>query len=300
MRSVEVQVPASAANLGPGFDCLALALSLVNRFTFSLTDDGLNVSYEGIKAGQFPLDDTNLAVKAFYQLTEACGVPRPGLQLQAMIEVPPGSGLGSSSTAVVAGLLAANRLMGLDLTKSELLTQAASLEGHADNAAAALYGGLVIVRRIESQWQVQSLPLAQQQLVVVVPELDIATDQMRAVLPGSVPRDQAVSNAANLMFMAQALASADFDLLRSTSQVSFHQQARLAHIPGAEAALRAGQAAGGAVMLAGAGPGLIAMAPDNQQAIGLAMQGAFKEAGIAAQIYFPESRQQGGFIRIQE
>lgn len=296
MNNVVIEVPASAANLGPGFDCLALAIELTNNFEFGLQADGLNIQNDGSSGATLPTDDSNLAARAFTQLADLAGASVPGLFIKCQTEVPISSGLGSSSTAVVAGLLAANQLLGLNGSRQDLLAVAAELEGHADNSAAALFGGLVGVHQTESGWNVLRLPLAPLQLVVVVPQLAISTRQMRSALPASLPLEKTVNNSASLLAMQQALAQADFERMRQASLDSFHQEARLPHITGGRQAMAAGRLAGAAVVLAGAGPSLIALAPDNHKGIASAMQAAFKQAGVTAETLIVSSRQHGALI----
>jgi homoserine kinase len=176
---------------------------------------------------------------------------------------------------------------------------AAELEGHADNAAAALFGGLVAVSQFDGKWRFIQAPLPPLKVIVVVPDVAISTEQMRSALPESLSTQQAVANAASLVFMLDAMARADFDQMRSASQTSFHQEARLPHIPGSMEALSAGQSAGAAVMLSGAGPGMVALAPDHHSAVAAAIQDAFASVGIESEVYFLASRAQGAIIHPQ-
>ena len=144
--SCRVRVPATTANLGPGFDCLGLALNLWNESRFALDGDGVVVTVEGEGAAGLPRDESNLVAQAFLRLCEEAGVAAPaGLRIHCLNRVPMSSGLGSSSTAIVAGLLGANTLLGRPFERARILELAADVEGHADNVVAALLGGLTIV-----------------------------------------------------------------------------------------------------------------------------------------------------------
>jgi homoserine kinase len=298
MKSVRIEVPASAANLGPGFDCLALALDLTNQFEFTLLQSGLEVTYSGAASGLLPTDESNLAVVGFYTLANQLGISLPGLKLAGKFSVPSGSGLGSSSTAVVAGLMAASSLLEANLSRQELLQLAAEIEGHADNAAAALFGGLVAVVKHADGWNVLEQPLAPMRLVIVVPELEFSTEQMRAVMPSQIELQQSVANGAAILAMQQALANADFAQMMRASAISFHQETRIPLIPGAEGAVAAGRSAGAAVLLAGAGPSLLALSADNHAGIGAAMQAAFNEAGVEAAILNAASSPHGALVTL--
>ena len=147
-----VRVPATTANLGPGFDCLGMALDLWNDMRFSLEGDGVCVMTVGEHGETLPTDDTNLVARAFLRLYEEAGAAPPaGLAIHCDLRVPPSSGLGSSASAVVAGLLGANTLLGRPFDEARLLELAADIDGHPDNVAATLLGGLTIVVRKEDR-----------------------------------------------------------------------------------------------------------------------------------------------------
>ena len=144
VQKVTVRVPATSANCGPGFDCLGLACSLYNVFTFERIPQGIEVSGVGEGAEILPLGRHNLAVSSFYALWEKYQGKETGIRVTSVIHVPVSRGLGSSSTAVVAGLMAANAMLGSPLTKKELVTEATLIEGHPDNVAPAILGGITI------------------------------------------------------------------------------------------------------------------------------------------------------------
>ncbi|MFP3853322.1 MAG: homoserine kinase [Anaerolineales bacterium] len=296
MSYLRVQVPASAANLGPGFDCLAMALSLHNTFTVQLAATGVVVENAGPGADAIPSDGSNLMVESFYHLADRVGAGRPGISVRAEIQIPPSSGLGSSTSAVLAGLLAADHLLKAGLPRHEILSLAGEIEGHADNAAAALFGGLSLVNHHGSNWRSRRLPLAPQQIIMVIPETTITTRQMREAMPENIALAQAVDNAAALADLIAALRTGDFTGIRRAARVSFHQEARLPLIPGAMAAVEAGRLAGAAVVLAGAGPGLLAFAPDQHHAIAHAMQQGFRSADIDSDAYFLSTQMIGSSL----
>ena len=190
-----VRVPATTANLGPGFDCLALALDLWNTAAFQIVEGATTVEAEGEGADLLPRDRTNRILQAAKVVFERCGQPMPGLRLRCKNHIPLGSGLGSSAAANLFGLLGANALLGAPLPRDELLELAVQLEGHPDNAAAALYGGLVvIVKQPAGTGWFGGFDLPAWQAAYVLPEIDFPTQAARAALPGKVAMGDAVFN----------------------------------------------------------------------------------------------------------
>jgi homoserine kinase len=283
---VTVRVPASSANLGPGFDCLGLALDLWNEAEFSLggTDWTMDIGGEG--AGSLPKDHTNCVAVAFKRFLRARGLPEPdGLKIVCRNAIPSGSGLGSSASALLLGLLGANALYGAGAGREEILGLAVSIEGHADNTAAALYGGLTAAVGEGGGWLVRRWDVPHLAAVVVIPEVDLPTSVSRGALPGMVSREDAIFNLGRTALVVEALRCGDMELLGRTMHDRLHQPYRLGLIPGALQALQAAQTAGAAaVALSGAGPSLIAFLQENTLPSGVAgaMVGAFENAGIKA------------------
>ncbi len=279
---VRVCVPATTANLGPGFDCLGLTLDLWNAAEFELGGEGCAVSVRGEGEGILPTGADNLVVCAFLRALARRGLPPPaGLRVCMLNAIPSGSGLGSSASAVILGLLGADRLYGLGLQQAEIIDLAVELEGHCDNAAAALLGGLVVSLRSGPGWLARRFDVPRLQAALVLPALDLPTREARKVLPLTVPRGDAVFNASRALLVAEALRSADLDLLAQVMEDRLHQPYRLPLIPGAlEAMAAARQAGAAAVALSGAGPSPIAFCPDDSRPAADAMQAAFARAGL--------------------
>jgi homoserine kinase len=289
-----IRVPASAANLGPGFDSLALALDLTNELEVERTDSGLELTIEGSGQNALPRDASNLICRAALRLFRELGVKPLGLRLRSVNRIPLGSGLGSSAAAIVAGLLAADAVAGAGLSRDELLKVASSMEGHLDNAAASIHGGLVIAGEGPLVCQV---PIGDLQVAVVVPNLNLPTNQMRLALPRNVPLADAAFNLGRAAMVVEALRRGDFELLSRAMEDRLHQPYRTPSIPGYEAAraaaLRAGAAA---VALSGAGPGLIAFAPHGLASIAEAMAQAFLSHGLAAERFVLRPAPQGAHV----
>jgi homoserine kinase len=283
MSAVTLSVPASAANLGPGFDSLGLALALRNTLQVRTAPAGLRVMIEGEGRDSLPVDASNLIVRAMLKLYRLADRPAPGLELLAHNHIPLAAGLGSSAAAIVCGLAAADALLGLGLPRARLLQLAAEMEGHADNAAAALFGGLTLVLDGPQGPMPHPLPLALSQVVVVTPELRLATADMRRALPRNVPLEEAVFNLSHTALLLEALRAGDPQRLSLAMQDRLHEPYRARFIPGFEQARQAGLAAGAAgVALSGAGPSLLAFAVGREAEAGQAMVQAFAHHGLAA------------------
>lgn len=288
--NVTVAVPATTANLGPGFDCLGLALGLYNRVTLREWD-GVRVTVRGEGAGALPVDESNPMVQAVCHLFERLGHTPAGLWLEQENGIPVAAGLGSSAAAILGGLLAANALLGNPLSRRAILAMATRLEGHPDNVASALYGGLVLV--VEGQvsegeasigergLMVDRIAIPEMRVVVVLPDYTLPTVQARAALPRQVPMADAVFNSGRLAMLIRALESGDYKRLGAAMEDRLHQPYRVPLIPGMAEAFRAAREEGAAAAtLSGAGPSIVAFAPENHQAIAESIAQAFAREGL--------------------
>ena len=274
-------IPATTANLGPGFDCLGLALSLTNQVTVKIADAGLSIEVHGEGAESIATDETNLVFKSAERLFERVGRRPPGLQIIQNNQIPVSSGLGSSAAAVLAGLLAANTLLGFPLTDTKLLTLATDIEGHPDNVTPAFYGGLTLSLFDGEDLIVDHIPVPDMTVVVVLPVFDLLTIEARAALPAQVPLSDAVFNASRVGLLVRALGAGDYDRLRIAMQDRLHQPYRMSLIPGMQTVFNEALEAGAAgVVLSGAGPSVVAFASDNHEAIEKAMKEAFSAVGL--------------------
>ena len=284
-----ISVPASTANLGAGFDCLALALELRNSIEVTDTGEGagLELTVEGEGAHLVPRDGRNLIVQAMERVFEEVGRrPAGRLRLHAINRIPLGSGMGSSAATIVGGLAAANALVQGGLDRPALLRLAFALEGHPDNAAAAVYGGLVLVSADGATLQARPVPVPPLSVVIVLPEMRLSTAEARAALPAQVPLKDAVFNVGHALFTVQALAAGDDALLGWAMADRLHQPYRQKLIPGfAEVEAAARQAGAVAVALSGAGPSLVAFARHRHAAIAEAMQAAFHQHGLRSRTF---------------
>lgn len=208
-RPVTVEVPATSANLGPGFDCLGLALELTDTLVAQVSASGVEVTVEGEGAGEVPLDERHLVVRAMQAAFAALGEAPPGLRLRTTNRIPHGRGLGSSSAAIVGGIVLARSLVvdGPDrLDDAAALDLATRIEGHADNVGPALLGGLVVCGRsgVEA-WAVPAPLDPGISAVVLIPPDGVLTQVARSLLPPSISHEDAVANTGRAALLVRAL-----------------------------------------------------------------------------------------------
>lgn len=251
-----VRVPGSSANLGPGFDALALALAVFVDASATPRKEAVRVRLAGPHAAGLPADDSNLVWQAFVRAFQQAGHATPDLQLQVRNEIPLGRGLGSSGAAAVAGVALANAVGKLGMTTIDILMLAVEVEGHPDNVAASALGGLAVVappsHAISLPW-----PSSVQNLVAV-PDVQLATSRARAALPDDYSRSDAVFNLQRATLLVAAAASGDATALRTALCDRWHQPYRAPLVPGLREALALDCPGLYGVTLSGAGPSLIA------------------------------------------
>ncbi len=217
-----------------------------------------------------------------------------GLRIQCNNQIPLGSGLGSSAAACLTGLMAANALSGQAASLDEILNLASEMEGHPDNVAAALLGGLVIVVRDQTTILARRFDLPDLRVVVVIPEIDLPTGVARSALPLQVPLKDAVFNLGRTALVCEAIRTGDYNLLGKVMVDRLHQPYRLPLIPGGEQALQAARQAGAsAVAISGAGPGLIAFSSQAAEKVAAAMTAEFETRQVACRTLFLSSSNHG-------
>ncbi len=302
MKSVTVNVPATTANLGPGFDCLAMALDLWNITTFTLGGKGLKMVVSGEGENCLPANRSNLLVKAFDSFFKSHGQEPPqDLFIESHNHIPLGSGLGSSAAAVLSGLIAANLLMGSPDNDQQILQTANQFEGHPDNITAALLGGLVIVVADAGALITRSIEPGRFQAAVAVPAINVSTHQARSVLPQTISLQDAVFNLGHTALVLEAMRNNDLDLLSCAMHDRLHQPYRLKLFPGSEQAIEAAKAAGAAaVAISGAGPSIIAFTAFNAEQIANDMAAAFQKAGVSARPFALTPTARGARTRINQ
>jgi homoserine kinase len=283
-----VRVPGSSANLGPGFDALALALELfVEVFALPRPSGAPRMRFSSQHSGEhtagLPEDDSNLIWRAFLRAFRQAGQAPPDLQLHVHNEIPLGRGLGSSGAAAVAGIALANAAGRLNLAPLDVLMLAVEVEGHPDNVAASALGGLAVVAPPS---QAISLPWpARVALVVASPEVQLATSRARSALPDSYSRADAVFNLQRAALLVAAAVSGNTGALRVALQDRWHQPYRTALVPGLEQALALECPGLYGVALSGAGPSLIAFVDrDNPEPARHGLEAIYQRLGIAGTV----------------
>jgi len=267
-RAVAVQVPATTANLGPGFDTLGLALAKYDHLEVRVRDaPGVTVVVHGVGEGEVPTDESNLVVQAIAHTFAAYGQRMPGLNLVAHNVIPHGRGLGSSGAAIVSGILAAKGLLDgiVDIDAESLLALATEMEGHPDNVAPALFGGLTIA------WMTPEGPKHKKLMVhrgvkplVFVPEHVMSTALARSLQPESVPHEDAVFNLSRSALLIAALIQSP-ELLLTATEDKLHQSYRAAAMPETNRLITLLREQGFAAVVSGAGPSILVLASDPGQ-----------------------------------
>jgi homoserine kinase len=266
-RRVIVDVPASSANLGAGYDCIGLALGLTNRIELEVrgwSRGAIELTVDGEGTGELAEDRGNRFVQGLEAaLREARGEPIPegvGWRVEMRNEIPLSRGLGSSAAATVAGLVAGNALVGEALTTRDLLRLATEIEGHPDNAAAALLGGFVVTSPLDGSVEAVRFPAPRDlRAVLYIPELRLSTDEMRRALPKQVPLADAVANLAHVAIGVAGIASGRYDLLSALTVDRLHEPYRSGAYPQLPRLVAAAREAGAiGACLSGAGSTILA------------------------------------------
>jgi len=301
---IKIRVPATTANLGPGFDCLGLALKLYLNLEIEEIEKGLVIEYQGEGAEKFSVkkkEDTliwksiNLVLKKTYK-----DIPKKGLKIKALNEIPIARGLGSSASAIIGGIVGAARLYNIDLTNPEMLELALSLEGHMDNIVPALIGGLTLAYKTgqeEIKWSriKSSLDL---RIVLAIPEFTLNTKEMRKILPQKVALSEAVFNLSRSALLVNALQNSDWEVLVEAMEDRLHQPYRAPFIPGIEDMFSQIKKTGLAgVALSGSGPSVVSLTKKGrEEAISKTMKDAFLKAGINCRILVLEADLEGTVV----
>ena len=265
----EVKVPASSANVGPGFDSFAIALEKRDRYIAQVLDEkSLDIDVAGEGADEVSKDEKNLVVKAIHKGWEFLGLSKkeyPGLALRALNNLPHGRGLGSSASAIVGGLVLSRSLVvgGADrMSDNDLLTLATEMEGHPDNVAAALFGGAVLSWSGPEFADAIKLEVSPRiTAVAFIPSNHVPTSKARKMLPESIPHQDAVKNSINTALLTQALTTRP-DLLLLVTEDFLHQKYRESVMPKSFALMSKLRAAGVPAFISGAGPSVLALLVD--------------------------------------
>lgn len=301
MSSVMVTVPATTANIGPGFDCLGAALTLYNRFQFTeLATGDLEINVSGLGADRVKPDASNLVYQSFLRLYQHLDTPAPPVRIEITMDVPLARGLGSSATAIVGGLVGANRLAGTPLSPTDVMQLAIAIEGHPDNVVPALMGGCRLAASgLDRDWEICELTWNDDVVpIVAIPDFELSTQAARSVLPPTYSRADAIFNTAHLGLLLRGLEAGNARWLKAALQDRIHQPYRQSLIQGYETVQAAAIAAGAyGLVISGAGPTLLALAnPETAKSVAAALAVAWTEQGVSAVVKMLQIDDQGAVV----
>jgi homoserine kinase len=304
LNKVTVRVPGTSANCGPGFDCLGLAATIYNDLELTLLEEeNLIIDAHGDGAETIPTDEKNIIWKAARMILDRSGNGDKfkGAILKMQNNIPMSRGLGSSAAAIVAGLTAANEIVGKPFTKKDILKFATEIEGHPDNVAPAIYGGFTISTVDKFNVQTFSfLPKIRLKLIVAVPDFPLSTRIARQVLPKTVSMKDAVFNVSRASMLVAALMQGKENFLTTAFDDAIHQPYRTKLVPGMQEVFQAAKKEGAlGVCLSGAGPCLIAFSTTNKHIennIAVEMVQAFKRNDVQANALILDLDTRGAYV----
>ena len=283
-QSVTIKIPATSANMGPGFDCLGIALDIWNVVSVELGARGVDIS--GYGEDDLPRDSSNMVLASAERVFREIGEPVPEMRVRCHNDIPTARGLGSSSAALVGGLMAGSALNGDPLSRNDLLQIAARVEGHPDNVAPAIYGGMRIAALENGVVTSAPVPVPPElSAVLYVPSVAMPTDEARGLLGAEVSRADAVFNIARAALLVRAMATGDLRHLRIATDDRLHQPARQAIFFPMKNIIRAALGAGAlGAFLSGAGSTVLAFAVEKEFTIGYEMADAAAKSGLDGEI----------------
>ena len=276
---IRIDVPATSANLGSGFDSLGIALTMHNKVWMEEWDE---IDIKSVDDTVIPIDESNLIYWAAHHLYSQCGKKLPGLKIRQENNIPMARGLGSSSACIVAGILGANRLLGSPFTQSELINLAAKIEGHPDNTSPAISGGLVASAIEGERVYSVSVPVSEKiAFAVMIPPFELKTEKARKVLPDLYSRQDAVYNLSRSGLMTASLFSGNLENLRVAVQDKIHQPYRSGLIENYDNVFRMSYELGSlGTYVSGAGPTIISMVDASDKGFAESMASHLERKGI--------------------
>lgn len=300
-NTIHVQVPATSANVGSGFDAVGIALSLYNDLYFTPNDDDhITIEIEGHGVNEIPRDfDKNMVGQAMKAaaVKNRGTLPKGGV-LRLVNRILPMRGLGSSSAALVGGIFLGNALTGNKMTRQDMLSLATSLEGHPDNVAPAICGGLSVSILIDGKTLTNSIPIGDDiSFVTVSPAVKVSTEEARKALPKTIDFQSAVFNVSRVSFLVSTLFTKQYNRISYGLQDKLHVPYRIGLIPGGEEVLKAAVEAGAlGATISGSGPTLVAFATENETKIMDAMIQKFHDHGLEAEGHILKCTNEGAHL----
>ena len=287
MALVRLQVPASTTNLGPGFDALGVALRVYNRMELDILPWGVSLEVEGEGRDVIPKDESNVCVQAVKHVFARVGRPFSGLWMKQRNHIPLARGLGSSSAAIVGGIVGANILLGSPLGMDELVQIAVEMEGHPDNVVPALIGGFCISIKADGKTIYTRMPVVEDyRWVIVIPDFEVSTQAARQKLPERVSLGDAIFNVQRVGALMAAFATGRDELFRDAMQDRLHQPYRAELMGPLDEVFEAAYGAGAlGVCISGAGPCILAICRNHPGRVGNAMREIYRLHGIGCRMH---------------
>lgn len=288
-EKIKVRTPASSANLGPGFDCLGMALGVFNELTLEITESGLEIEIRGEGEDSLPRDRSNLVARVIDEFFPKLLPPEGGLRISLQNTIPVTRGMGSSSATIVGSLMAANELAGRPFSREDLHALATRYEGHPDNVTPAFLGGLTVAVMEDDKVFYTKVPFSPMHAVLFVPNFSTATAKARQILPSRVDRRDAVYNVGRAALLVAALSTNQPHLLAVATEDRLHQPYREQLFPQMQAFFQAALQAGArGAFLSGAGSTILALADEGEQEIADAMAATANSLGVGGRTLVTE------------
>ena len=275
---IRVKVPATSANMGAGFDCMGIALSLYNIIDVDILENGLEIIDDFPKVSH---NENNLIYRAMKVVFDRVGYTPSGILIKQKSQIPATRGLGSSSACIIGGMIGANILSGRKLSYKEILDMAAQMEGHPDNVTPALFGGLCVSAKDGECIKYKSIKLIRKyKFAVMIPDFFVATRKSRCVIPDSFSKEDAVFNISRAALLVAALSNGDSELLKTAVGDRMHQPYRTEYIENMEEIFEKTYEAGSCgTYLSGSGPTILSIIDDDTKDFKIKMEEYFKNSG---------------------
>lgn len=289
-----LRVPASSANLGPGFDALGLALNLHLVCTFE-ESNALDIRSSGVDSSQIPEDSTNLIWRTALQVANLSRLQLPLIRLEIVNEIPIGKGLGSSAAALTAGVVIASELLNLEWSRRRILSEAARIEGHPDNVSACALGA-VVATSMEADGQTHAVRIelpANYGVATIVPDFILSTSTARSVLPETYTRRDAVFNVQHSALLIAALCTGSTDSFSAALQDRMHQPYRERLVPGFREMLQLQQPGLLGCALSGAGPSVLIFYERGSESVTRSFEELFAKYGATSKTYYTDIQRTG-------
>ncbi len=294
----KIRIPATSANLGPGFDCFGLALKIYNTFTFETIPSNFEFIIK-FKEKEIPINqEDNLVYEAMKKTFEMFDRDIPGIRITEEINIPFSRGLGSSATAILAGVLASNKILDNPMNNEEILDLAYKIEGHSDNIVPALNGGFNITIIENNKIIFKKINVDESlKIIVVIPEIKIKTKEVRKILPTEVTREDAIFNLSRASLLTASLITKDYSYLSLAFQDKLHQNYRAKLIPGFYDVVNSAYKEGSlGVALSGSGSSIIAFSNSNEESIAQSMINTFSSFNVNSSYIITTADNKGTII----